>query len=118
MSLTSYATIKAEDTPNYSKFTAKGGMWVNPADHDEGVVATSFSVNSDVTVPKFWSAEKALTLLYDNDALSGGFDSFRGTIGDGKIFIKTGKGITIKGPISGGPSEGQTIVGSGTWTKG
>ncbi|KJA20684.1 hypothetical protein HYPSUDRAFT_783543 [Hypholoma sublateritium FD-334 SS-4] len=91
MSLTSYATIKAEDTAVYSKFTAKGGMWVNPADHDEGVVATSYSVNSDVTIPKFWSA--------------------------GRIFIKTGKGITIKGPISGGPTEGQTIVGSGTWTK-
>lgn len=118
MSLTSYATIKAEDTPNYSKFTAKGGMWVNPADHDEGVVATSFSVNSDVTVPKFWSGEKALSLLYEPDMISGGFDSFRGTIGDGKIFIKTGKGITIKGPISGGPAEGQTIVGSGTWIKG
>ncbi len=118
MSQTSYATIKAEDTSVYSKFTAKGGMWVNPADHDEGVVATSYSVNSDVTVPKFWSGEKALTLLYDSDMISGGFDSFRGTIGDGKIFIKTGKGITIKGPISGGPAEGQTIVGSGTWTKG
>ena len=38
MSLTSYATIKAEGTPIYSKFTVKGGMWVNPADHDEGVV--------------------------------------------------------------------------------
>ena len=118
MSLTSYATIKAEDTSVYSKFTVKGGMWVNPADHDEGVVATSYSINSDVTVPKFWSGDKTLTLLYDNDMITGGFDSFRGTVGAGTIFIKTGRGITIKGPISGGPAEGQTIVGSGTWTKG
>ncbi|KJA17090.1 hypothetical protein HYPSUDRAFT_146919 [Hypholoma sublateritium FD-334 SS-4] len=118
MLFTSYATIHAEDPTIYSKFTAKGGMWVNSLDHDEGVVAISYSVNSDVTVPKFWSAEKALLLLADPDMINGGFDSFRGTIGNGQIFIKTGKGITIKGPICGGPSEGQTIVGSGTWTKG
>lgn len=116
MANTSYATIAAGDNPLYSKFTVKGAMWVNPNDHDEGTVPITYNVNSDVSVSKFWSADKGLTLLYDT--YSAGFDSFRGTIGAGRIFIKTGKGITIKGPISGGPPEGQTIVGSGTWIQG
>ncbi len=118
MTSTSYATIPAEETSTYSKFTAKGGKWVNSDDHDEGVVPMAYNINSDVTVPKFWSDKKALTLLYESEYLVGGFDSFRGTIGDGRVFIKTGKGITIKGPIHGGPEEGQTIVGSGTWVQG
>ncbi|KAF9072601.1 hypothetical protein BDP27DRAFT_1360918 [Rhodocollybia butyracea] len=116
MSNTSFATIAAEDLPNYSKFTAKGLKWVNPNDHDEGTTPVTFNINSDVTVPKFWSENKGLTLLYDDIPM--GFDSFRGNIGGGTIFIKTGKGITIKGPIQGGPEEGQTITGSGTWLQG
>lgn len=116
MSHTSYATIRAEDNPVYSKFTVKGGMWVNPNDHDEGVVPITFNANSDVSVPKFWSADKGLTLLYDT--FNAGYGSFRGTIGAGRIFIKTEKGITIKGAISGGPAEGQSFVGSGTWIQG
>ncbi|KAF9058465.1 hypothetical protein BDP27DRAFT_1408284 [Rhodocollybia butyracea] len=103
MSNTSFATIAAEDLPNYSKFTAKGLKWVNPADHDEGTTPVTFNINSDVTVPKFWSENKGLTLLYDDIPM--GFDSFRGNIGGGIIFIKTGKGVTIKGPIQGGPDE-------------
>jgi hypothetical protein len=87
--------------------------WVNPANHDEGTVSFTFNVNSDVTVPKFWSDDDALTILYDDIPM--GFDSFRGSIGGSRIFIKTDKGITIKGQIHGGPREGQTFVGSGTW---
>lgn len=117
MSRTSYATINAGDNALYSKFTIKGAKYVNPDDHDEGIVPITFNANSDVPVPKFWSDPKGLTLLYDEGV--SGYTSFRGTIGDGRIFLKTEKGpITIKGPIHGGPSEGQTFVGSGTWVQG
>ena len=116
MSNTSFATIAAGDNNVYSKFTIKGSMWVNPNDHDEGTVPITFNANSDVSVPKFSSADKALKLLYTT--FDAGYDSFRGTIGDGKIFVKTGKGITIKGSITGGPAEGQSFVGSGTWIQG
>lgn len=116
MANTSYATIAAGDNNLYSKFTIKGEMWVNPSDHDEGTVPITFNANSDVSVPKFWSEAKGLKLLYDT--FNAGYDSFRGTIGGGKIFIKTGKGITIKGDISGGSPEGQSFVGSGTWIQG
>ena len=115
MANTSFATIKAEDNAIYSKFTIKGAMWNNPADHDEGTVTISFNANSDVAVPKFWSDDKALVLLYDG--FNAGFDTFRGNIGAGKIFVKTGKGLTIKGNIYGGPPEGQNFVGSGTWIQ-
>ncbi|CAA7262425.1 unnamed protein product [Cyclocybe aegerita] len=115
MSNTSFATIKAEDNAIYSKFTVKGAMWNNPADHDEGSVPITFNANSDVAVPKFYSADKSLTLLYDT--FTAGYDTFRGNIGGGKIFFKTGKGITIKGDVTGGPAEGQNFVGSGTWIQ-
>ncbi|KAF9072605.1 Aa1-PRI4 [Rhodocollybia butyracea] len=116
MANSSSATIVEVDLATYSKFNVKGVKWVNPDDHDEGTVPVTFNVNSDVTVPKFWSDANALTLLYDEIPM--GFDSFRGSIGEGRIFIKTGKGITIKGPIHGGPREGQTFTGSGTWLQG
>ncbi|KIK02745.1 hypothetical protein K443DRAFT_509710 [Laccaria amethystina LaAM-08-1] len=117
MSRTSFATIKAEETSFYSKFTIKGEKFVNPNDPDEGTVPVTFNANSDVSVPKFWSDPKGLTLLYDE--VVSGYTSFRGTIGNGRIFLKTEKGpVTIKGPIHGGPSEGQTFVGSGTWIQG
>jgi hypothetical protein len=115
MSQTSFATINAEDNSIYSKFTVKGAMYNNPNDRDEGTVTISFNANSDVSVPKFWSDAKALVLLYTE--VTAGFDTFRGNIGGGKIFLKTGKGITIKGDIHGGPPEGQNFVGSGTWIQ-
>jgi hypothetical protein len=42
------------------------------------------------------------------------FDSFRGNIGAGQIYLKTCKGVVIKGKINGGPSSGQSIIGRGT----
>ncbi|CAA7262427.1 unnamed protein product [Cyclocybe aegerita] len=109
------ATIEAGDEAIYSKFTIKGAMWNNPADHDEGTVPIVFTADADVSLPRFSSVDKGLTLLYNT--FKGGFDTFRGNIGNGTIFIRTGKGIVIKGKIHGGPDDGQDIVGSGTWIE-
>ncbi|KAF9072603.1 Aa1-PRI4 [Rhodocollybia butyracea] len=116
MSNESFATIAAEDLPVYNMFIVRGVQWANPDDNDEGTIPVAYTINSDVTVPKFWSDDKALALLYDDIPM--GFDSFRGSIGNGRIFIETGKGVTIKGPIHGGPEEGQSFTGSGTWLVG
>ncbi|CAA7262444.1 unnamed protein product [Cyclocybe aegerita] len=115
MSHTCPATIEAGEHRIYSKFTIKGAMWNNPEDHDEGTVPIFFTVDSDVSLPRFSSVGRGLTVHYDK--LQGGFDTFRGNIGGGKIFIRTGQGVVIKGRIDGGPDEGQNFVGSGTWTQ-
>ncbi|KAJ7159213.1 hypothetical protein C8R43DRAFT_994179 [Mycena crocata] len=120
------AMIRAEDNSIYSKFKLQGKMWVNGQDQDEGTVPITFNCNSDVAVPRFWSEGSnanppgyCLIGRYDNWATQGiGHDEFRGTIGEGKIFLKTSKGVVIKGSISGGPATGQTIVGAGTWIMG
>ena len=104
-----------QGTPT-STATIKGEKFVSD-DPDEGTVPVNFNANSDVSVPKFWSDLKGLTLLYTK--VVSGYTSFTGTIGNGRIFLKTEKGpVTIKGPIHGGPEEGQTFVGSGTWIQG
>lgn len=118
--------IRPQDGTLYSKFKLDGEMWLNDADHDEGKVPISFNCNADITVPKFWSdgADKnpplrSLSGTYNDWTAQGaGYDSFRGTIGENRIYLKTGKGVVIKGKISGGPTSGQTIVGSGTWSMG
>ncbi|KIK02748.1 hypothetical protein K443DRAFT_656675 [Laccaria amethystina LaAM-08-1] len=124
MSHASFATIKAEETTFYSKFTITAdfkSMWNPPKkigySQNNTTIPVTFNTNSNVSIPKFWSDPKGLTLLYDE--VISGYTSFCGTICDGRIFLKTEKGpITIKGPIHGSPSEGQTFVGSGTWVQG
>ena len=92
-------------------------MLVNPADLEEGTMTVIFNVNSDVIFPKFWSDPNGLTFLHDE--FTGGYTSFEGNIGGGRIYIKTETGpIIIKGPIHGGPPEGQNFVGSGSWIEG
>ncbi|KAJ3506794.1 hypothetical protein NLJ89_g6666 [Agrocybe chaxingu] len=115
MPYTCPATIEAGHHDIYSKFIIKGVMWNNPAEHDEGTVPIFFTADAGVFLPKFSSVNKGLTVHYDT--FNGGFDTFRGNIGDGRIFIRTGQGIVIKGAIDGGPDEGQDFVGSGTWME-
>ena len=109
----------------YSKFKLEGEMWANENDHDEGKVPISFNCNSDVTVPAFWSEGssknppvRGIECTVSNRLDASGHDSFRGTISDGKIYMKTSKGVVVKGKIKGGPTTGQTFVGSGTWLSG
>jgi hypothetical protein len=120
------AAIKAGGDSIYSKFRFDCQVMKDLSDPDKGSYAATFNCNSDVTVPKFWSEgsdkapkpERTLIGTYTEWTTQGlGFDSFEGTIGDGRIYLTTGKGIVIKGAIKGGPDEGQTITGRGTWTQ-
>ncbi|KAF5353352.1 hypothetical protein D9756_007806 [Leucocoprinus leucothites] len=103
-----------------SKYTIEG-FWV---DGGTGVNQIwTFNVNADVAVPKFYSPG-AQQGMY---SLSGtkpngfesmvGYDTFTGSVGGGRFYIRTRKGVIIKGPIVGGTREGVSFVGSGTWMK-
>jgi len=115
-------SIKAGDASTYSKFEITINI-INP-ETDINTKYT-YTCNSDVRVKKFWTAgsenhppDNVLFTIYpegDFGDIATGFDSFSGSIGAKKIYIKTGKGIVTKGDIEGGPEEGQTIRGSGTW---
>ncbi|GJJ14401.1 hypothetical protein Clacol_008665 [Clathrus columnatus] len=119
MSKTAKGLIRAENHDVYSKFKLECSFGNQTND------IWTFNVNSDIALPKFWSfgADKSpirrnLIVTYDNPLQFSGFDRFYGSIGDGKIYVRTDKGVTLKGPIAGGPIEGQTFTGAGTWLKG
>ncbi|KAJ6499813.1 Aa1-PRI4 [Mycena vulgaris] len=116
--------IRAQDGGLYSKFI-DGEMRLNGDDHGEGKVPISFNCNTNITVLRFWSdgSEKnppfrSLTCTYNDWTAQGaGYDSCRGTIGEGRIYLNTGKGVVIKGKMEVMEGTGQVIVGSGTWSK-
>ncbi|GJJ14408.1 hypothetical protein Clacol_008672 [Clathrus columnatus] len=118
----STALIKPGNDSYYSKFKLEG-QWRN----DETGINTpwTFNVNSDVSVNKFWTVgadktppQRTLEYTYDNSSQFIGFDRFSGSIGGGRIYIRTDKGVVFKGEIKGGPEEGQSFTGAGTWLKG
>jgi len=99
-----------------SKYTVEGS-WYNP---NSGITTRStFNINSDVTIPVFNTRgapkEKTLDITWSDAMQFVGYDTFTGSIGDGRIYIVTGKGIVCKGQIEGGPEDGATFVGAGTW---
>ena len=74
-----------------------------------------------MTVPAFHTkgapASMTLGITWDYYMQFLGYDTFTGSIGAGRIFISTGKGVIFKGQIEGGPEIGQRFVGAGTWTS-
>jgi hypothetical protein len=110
-----------EDEPNSvtSKYTFHW-FW---KDLESGMeIPISYNINSDVSIPSFHSKgapdRKELTVTYiPEEGEPNGYNRFSGSIGNGRIYIKT-KNLKIQGPIVGGPVEGQTFVGAGTWTRG
>ena len=95
----------------HSKFVLEGA-WLDP--ETEISVRWTYNINSDVSVPAFNSPDAldkppvyALSGTgWVRDSQFTGYDSFSGTFGEGRIYIKTGKGLVIKGPIVGGPDAG------------
>ncbi|KAF8598450.1 hypothetical protein BDV93DRAFT_526725 [Ceratobasidium sp. AG-I] len=118
-SLISMASIATADhlsaTSKYNLVT----YWYNPETEIE--LTSNFNINADVTVPAFFSAEAPARKTLNVEAISEdqflGFDEFSGEIGGGRIFIVTKKGVKIKGEIVGGPDQGQSFVGAGSWTR-
>jgi len=101
-----------------SKYTFEDS-WTNS---ETGIsTKTVFNINADVTVPVFNSTgapkERTLDVTFDDKLQRVGYDTFTGSIGEGRIYIRTAKGVVIKGEIEGGPEEGQSFIGAGTWTK-
>ena len=118
------ALIKVDGIPGnnvYSKFKLEG-RWENS---QTGVYERwVFNINSDVALPAFHSpgADKNppqwnLTGIWQVNTQFTGFDRFSGSIGEGRIYIHTDKGLVFKGAIIGGPDEGSSFVGAGTWIK-
>jgi hypothetical protein len=111
--------VTAVDDDIASKYTVKATL-DNP---ETGIPEQwTYNINADVAVKRFKSTgapdQRVLSLEYGNTGQFLGYDRFNGSIGSGRIYIKTEKGIKIKGTIEGGPTDGQTFVGAGTWTKG
>ena len=80
----------------------------------------TYNINADVTVPSFGTKpakQRSLDVTVSDSMQTLGFDTFTGSIGDGRIYIRTAKGVVMKGEILGGPEDGQTFVGSGTWSS-
>jgi hypothetical protein len=82
-----------------------------------------FNVNSDIPLPKFHSdgadrkpVQTLLTVVYKDQEQFTGFHRFSGKIGEKRIWIETDRGIVFKGGIVGGPEEGVSLGGSGSWT--
>jgi hypothetical protein len=105
----------------YSKFLLEGAF-ENPEAEVEEV--WSLNVNSDVAIISFHSVganqdppERRLVSVYQSIVQLTGFDKISGSIGNGKIYIHTQRGVVIKGDIIGGPKTGQTFIGAGTWTR-
>ena len=107
----------------HSKFVLEGA-WLDP--ETEISVRWTYNINSDVSVPAFNSPDAldkppvyALSgTSWVRDSQFTGYDSFSGTFGEGRIYIKTRKGLVIKGPIVGGPDAGgQCFVGYGTFAN-
>jgi hypothetical protein len=108
-----------EDSDITSKYTLKCYL----PNEETGIPEQwTYNINADVSLKRFKSTdapdERALAAEYSNTEQFLGYDRFNGSIGSGRIYIKTEKGIKIKGTIEGGPQDGQTFVGAGTWTKG
>ncbi|KAG9090018.1 hypothetical protein FRC06_001250, partial [Ceratobasidium sp. 370] len=111
---TSVASIvTAEHAAVTSKYTLVT-LWVNPETNIP--LAATFSINADILVPAFMSTSaptrKTLSLEWTTENQFSGFDQFSGEIGGGRIYIKTRKGIKVKGTILGGPSSVQSFVGT------
>jgi hypothetical protein len=108
----------AVDDDITSKYTCRT-YWRNP--ETEINEPATFNINADVAVKRFHSKDApqkmTLTVEWTDKEQFLGYDRFSGSIGGGRIYIKTEKGIKVKGEIVGGPSDGQTFVGAGTWTK-
>ena len=101
-----------------TKFTLEGS-WSNP---ETGIsVKSVYNMNADVTVPVFNTVgaptSKQLDITWQDKMQFVGYDTFTGSIGENRIYIRTGKGVVAKGAIEGGPADGQTFVGAGTWTS-
>lgn len=113
------ASIFTGDDGETTKYTIQTS-WNDPT---TGIsLPTVFNINSDILVEKFKSvgapAEETLVLEYRSDSSQPvGFQKFSGIIGGGRIYIQIDGGIVIKGDIMGGPEQGQTFVGAGTWTR-
>jgi hypothetical protein len=110
--------VTAVDDDVTSKYTLRT-WWTNP---ESGIdEPATFNINADVAVKRFKSTgapdTKTLNLEWTDKDQFLGYDRFSGSIGGGRIYIKTEKGIKVKGEIVGGPTDGQTFVGAGTWTK-
>jgi hypothetical protein len=102
--------------------TSKFVLNVSIPNEETGIpVLYTFNVNSDVALHRFKSQdapqEKKLTASYTSLDQFLGYDRFNGSIGGGRIFIKTEKGVKVKGAIEGGPGDGQTFTGAGTWAR-
>lgn len=79
-----------------------------------------FNVNADIAFVSFSSTgasngTKSLTCTYTSLEQLTGFSRFKGTIGERKINITLDNGMTISGPLEGGPSRVQTFIGGGSW---
>ncbi|KAG8742418.1 hypothetical protein FRC10_001552 [Ceratobasidium sp. 414] len=110
--------VSADHLSATSKYTLIT-HWIHP---QSGIpLAAAFNINADVVVPAFMSTDapdqQTLSLEWTTDDQFLGFDEFSGEIGAGRIYIRTGKGIKVKGVIVGGPAGGQSFVGAGTWTR-
>ncbi|GJJ14407.1 hypothetical protein Clacol_008671 [Clathrus columnatus] len=110
------ALIKLDGSSAGAVYYSKFKVEVFVPDSETGVTMTYvYNINSDVSVSKFSSKgapkERALDATVGARGLAG-FDRFSGAIGDGRIYIRTDNGVIIKGPITGGPEEGQSFVGS------
>jgi hypothetical protein len=81
----------------------------------------ALNVNADVFISRFNSKDapkaRTLTVVYTSMNQFLGYDGFQGSIGCGRFYLQTDQGIIIKGEIEGGPVDGQTFVGVGTWTR-
>jgi len=116
--------IRPEGPPDlhlYSKYRLEG-RWEN---RETGILEIwTLNVNTDIPIPRFNSKgannsppESNLTATYENNNQFIGFDRFSGSIGGGRFYLRTDKGVVVKGEIEGGPEEGQSFVGSGSWIK-
>ena len=104
----------------YSKFVVRG-RWLDP--EREVYIAWDYNIHSDVPVTTFKSPgstdeppKYALNGTWQDKQQFRGFSYFKGSIGNGRIYIKTTTGVVIKGPIEGGPDEEQIFVGSGKFS--
>lgn len=118
--------IRAEGEPNrhgglYSRFRLE----VKSRSDDTGPFEIwTFNITADFPIVKFYSAgasnnppERTLFGTYQNYGQFASFDRFKGSMGDGRFFIRTDLGVELMGDIIGGPVDGQGFVGSGVWVR-
>lgn len=102
-------------TSNYTLLT----FWRNPATRVD--LNSVFNINADVMVPAFSSiqapARATLIVEWSSESQLIGKDKFTGEIGGGRIYIKTDKGLVIKGAIAGGPAQVHSFSGGGSWAR-